>query len=68
MPAQVELLVLLLIIAGGVAFVVVRVRRGALDEERAALAEAEREAVDPADDEPRSDEDPPGEGEPPARG
>lgn len=34
MPAQVELIVLLAVIAGGVAYVVVRVRRGALDEAR----------------------------------
>lgn len=35
MPAQIELLVLLAVIAAGVGYVVVRVRRGALEEERA---------------------------------
>lgn len=51
MAAQVELVVLLAVIAGGIAYVVVRVRRGALDEER--LRERERAGDDTsAPDEP----------------
>lgn len=52
MSAQVELLVLLAVIAGGIAYVVVRVRRGALEQERAKQADADAgrdpgTAVDP---------------------
>lgn len=39
MPAEIELVVLLAVIAGGIAYVVVRVRRGALEEERAKEAD-----------------------------
>lgn len=34
MPAQVELVVLVAVLAAGIAYVAVRTRRGALDEER----------------------------------
>lgn len=46
MPAQVELLVLLAVITAGVAYVVVRVRRGALEEERARRDRADDEGGD----------------------
>lgn len=48
MPAQVELVVLLAVIAVGVAYVVVRVRRGALEEERARRDRADDEDDDDA--------------------